>query len=278
MDKKIVFQGHTEVLPLGQGTWYMGDVASKKAGEIKALQHGIELGMTAIDTAEMYGDGRSEKLVGEAIADRRDKVFLITKVLPSNASYRGTKEACERSLKRLQTDYIDLYLLHWRGRYPLEDTVRAMIELQKEGKIKQWGVSNFDVDDMKELYDLHKGDTCAANEVLYNLSRRGIEYDLLPWCRENGLPVIAYSPIEQGRILSDKTIMEVARKHDATPAQVALAWVLSHPSVLAIPKAGSVKHVEENYNSLSVELDKEDFDLLNRTFPKPEEKVSLAMI
>jgi len=278
MDNKIVFPNEVEVLPLGQGTWYMGEDTRKRTKEINALQRGIDLGMTAIDTAELYGDGLSEELVGEAIASRRDKVFLISKVLPSNASQQGTKRACERSLKRLRTDYIDLYLLHWRGRYPLEDTVKAMLELQQEGKIRQWGVSNFDVDDMEEIHNISGGDTCATNEVLYNLSRRGIEYDLLPWCEDHQMPVIAYSPIEQGRILNEKLIIEIADKHKATAAQIALAWVLSHPSVMAIPKAGSIEHVEDNFKSLSIRLDEEDFDRLNQVFPHPEEKVSLAMI
>lgn len=278
MDNKIVFPNEVEVLPLGQGTWYMGEDTRKRTKEVNALQRGIDLGMTAIDTAELYGGGLSEELVGEAIASRRDKVFLISKVLPSNASQQGTKRACERSLKRLRTDYIDLYLLHWRGRYPLEDTVKAMLELQQEGKIRQWGVSNFDVDDMEEIYNISGGDTCATNEVLYNLSRRGIEYDLLPWCEDHQMPVIAYSPIEQGRILNEKLIIEIADKHKATAAQIALAWVLSHPSVMAIPKAGSIEHVEDNFKSLSIWLDEEDFDRLNQIFPHPEEKVSLAMI
>lgn len=278
MNHKVLFPNQTEVCALGLGTWNMGDDLAKKAEEIKALQQGIELGMSALDTAEMYGDGRSETLVGEAIADRREQVFLISKVLPSHASYQGTKQACEQSLKRLKTDHLDLYLLHWRGRFPLHETVKAMIELQREGKINQWGVSNFDVDDMEELYDLAGGSGCAANEVLYNLSRRGIEYDLLPWCQKEKLPVIAYSPIEQGRILKNKTISDIANKYHATPAQIALAWVLHTPDVLAIPKAGSIGHVEENFHSLSIHLDTDDFHLLDAAFPKPSRKIALEMI
>lgn len=278
MDKKIVFPNNEEVSSLGQGTWYMGDKPAKRTEEIKALRRGIELGLTVIDTAEMYGDGRSESLVGEAIENLREEVFLISKVLPSNASYQGTKKACEKSLKRLETDYIDLYLLHWRGSYPLEETVRAMTELQKEGKIGQWGVSNFDVDDMEELYEVENGNTCAANEVLYNLSRRGTEFDLIPWCNRNNIPVIAYSPIEQGRILNDETLREIAEKHDVTTAQIALAWVLNNPSVLAIPKAGSIEHVEENAKSLSIKLDKEDLAMLDRAFPTPDIKIPLEML
>lgn len=278
MNNKVIFPNQVEVCALGLGTWNMGEDPTKKAEEIKALQRGIELGMSAIDTAEMYGSGRSEALVGEAIAGKREQVFLISKVLPSHASYHGTKQACEQSLKRLKTDRLDLYLLHWRGGYALHETVKAMIELQREGKISQWGVSNFDQDDMEELYDLGGGDGCAANEVLYNLSRRGIEYDLMPWCEKQRLPLIAYSPIEQGRILKNKTLSDIAARYHATPAQIALAWVLRRPNVLAIPKAGKIAHVEENFQSLSFDLDADDFRLLDAAFPKPTGKVPLEMI
>lgn len=276
MEQTILFPGKTEVCALGQGTWNMGDDPDKKEDEIRALQTGIELGMQAIDTAEMYGDGRSERLVGEAIRGRRDNVFLISKVLPSHADYEGTIAACERSLKRLHTDCIDLYLLHWRGRYPLRYTVEAMEELQQAGKIRQWGVSNFDVDDMEELAHIAEG--CAANEVLYNLSRRGTEYDLLPWCKAHGVPVIAYSPIEQGRILDDPTLKQIAAKHGTTTAQTALAWVLSHPNILAIPKAGTAAHTRENHGALAITLDEEDLRLLDRTWPAPNSKIPLEMI
>lgn len=276
MEQTILFPGKTEVCALGQGTWNMGDDPDKKEDEIRALQTGIELGMQAIDTAEMYGDGRSERLVGEAIRGRRDNVFLISKVLPSHADYEGTIAACERSLKRLHTDCIDLYLLHWRGRYPLRYTVEAMKELQQAGKIRQWGVSNFDVDDMEELAHISK--SCAANEVLYNLSRRGTEYDLLPWCKAHGVPVIAYSPIEQGRILDEPTLRQIAAKHGTTTAQIALAWVLSHPNILAIPKAGTAAHTRENHGALTVRLDDEDLRLLDRTWPAPDSKIPLEMI
>lgn len=269
-----------EVGSLGQGTWNMGEDRRRRTEEIKTLQRGIDLGMTAIDTAEMYGSGLSEKLVGEALqGGYRDKVYLISKVLPSNASFKGTIEACERSLNRLKTDCIDLYLLHWRGRYPLSDTVAAMIRLQEEGKIKQWGVSNFDVSDMEELFETtEKGESCGANEVLYNLSRRGIEFDLIPWCYNKKVPIIAYSPIEQGRILGNRALRAIADKHGKTTAQIALAWVLSHPNILAIPKASTVEHVEENFESLSIRLDQDDFDLLNQAFPAPTKKCSLEMI
>lgn len=276
MKRTIIFPDKTEVCSLGLGTWYMGDDPDKKEEEIRTLQEGIDLGMTVIDTAEMYGDGRSERLVGEAIKGRRDKVFLISKVLPSNADYEGTIAACERSLKRLHTDYLDLYLLHWRGRYPLQRTVEAMEELQQAGKIHQWGVSNFDMDDMSELEEI--SNACATDEILYNLCRRGTEYDLQPWCRKRNIPLIAYSPIEQGRLLDDATLKQIAQKHECTPVQIALSWVLSHPNVLAIPKAGSLKHVKENHGSLDISLDTEDFRLLDKAYPAPEEKTPLEML
>ena len=276
MTKTIIFPDKTKVCSLGQGTWYMGDDPDKRAEEIRSLREGIDLGMTVIDTAEMYGNGRSERLVGVAISGQRHNVFLISKVLPSNADYEGTITACERSLKRLGTDYLDLYLLHWRGRYPLQETIEAMEELQQSGKIRQWGVSNFNVDDMKELENI--SEECAANEVLYNLYRRGTEYDLQPWCSKHGIPVIAYSPIEQGRILDDTTLKCIALKHGKTTAQIALAWVLSHENVLAIPKAGTLKHVKENHGALDVNLDKEDFQALKEAWPAPDTKVPLEML
>lgn len=277
MNHEIKFADGTVVPSLGQGTWYMGEDESRRTDEVRALQHGIELGMTVIDTAEMYADGGAEIVTGEALAGRRDKVFLISKVLPSNASLRGTIEACERSLRRLRTDHIDLYLLHWRGRYSLEETVEAMHRLQQDGKIGMWGVSNFDVDDMEELYQTGCTD-CATNEVLYNLSRRGVEYDLLPWSQKASMPVIAYSPIEQGRILNNPTLANIAHRHGKTPAQIALAWVLSHKGVMPIPKASNIKHVEQNAESLRIELTHDDMALLERAFPAPKTKIPLEMI
>ena len=211
---------------LGQGTWYMGDDAHRRADEVASLRLGLDLGMTLIDTAEMYGDGASEKLVGEAIAGRRDEVFLVSKVLPSNASRNGTIAACERSLRRLGTDCIDLYLLHWRGRTPFAETIAAFEALQDAGKIRYWGVSNMDVDDMREIERAPGGDAMATNQVLYNLTRRGIEYDLLPQAQDRGLPLMAYSPIEQGRLAEYPEVQAIADRHGVTPAQVALAWVL----------------------------------------------------
>lgn len=268
----------TQLSGLGQGTWYMGENREKRAEEIRALQAGIDLGLKIIDTAEMYGNGLSEKLVGEAIEGRRNDVFLISKVLPNNASRKGTKTACERSLKRLGTDTIDLYLLHWQGPYSFADTIAGMVELVAEGKIRSWGVSNMDVEEMEEIVEAPHGQTCSANEILYNLSRRGVEYDLLPWSRDRNMPVIAYSPIEQSRILDDKVLADIAEKHGASPAQIALAWVIRNPGILAIPKAGTEKHVKENAAALSIRLNSDDLKALDRRFPPPTRKVALEML
>ncbi len=272
------FRDNRKVLTLGQGTWNMGDDDTLRKTELEALRTGIDLGMTVIDTAEMYGNGRSERLVGEAIRGQRDKVYLISKVLPSNASRQGTLRACENSLKRLQTDHLDLYLLHWQGRYPFEETVEAMLQLKQEGKINEWGVSNIDVGGMEEFYAIPGGNTCAANEVVYNITRRGIEYDLIPWCCEHNIPVIAYSPVEQGRLASHPVLTEIARRHNATPTQIALAWVIRTPGIIAIPKAASASHVKENYQSLTIELTKEDLIRIDNAFPAPTRKMPLDML
>src|SRR5438270_5877416 len=263
---------------LGHGTWGMAEDTRRRADEIAALRLGLDLGMTLIDTAEMYADGAAEKLVAEAIAGRRDEVFLVSKVLPSNASRRGTITACERSLRRLGTDRLDLYLLHWRGPIPLEETLDAFAALVRTGKIRHWGVSNFDVSDMEELVDLPGGTAVATNQVLYNLTRRGIEYDLLPWCRERGLPIMAYSPIEQGRLLGHRELQGVAARHGATPAQVALAWVLRQDGVNAIPRAGTPAHVRENRAALDLRLTEQDFAALDRAFPPPTGPRPLEML
>lgn len=276
--RTVTLPGGTKVPALGQGTWYMGESASKRAGDITALQTGIDLGMTLIDTAEMYGSGRSEELVGEALAGRRDQVFLVSKVLPSNASRQGTKKACERSLKRLRTDVIDLYLLHWQGSYPFEDTIASMLELQREGKIRHWGVSNMDVAEMEAIVSIPKGNTCATNQILYNLSRRGVEYDLLPWCAKRSMPVMAYSPIEQSRILNDRTLLAVAKRHNATPAQAALAWVLRDPAIIAIPKAGNPAHVRENAAAIDLALTPQDLAEFDAAFRAPTRKMHLEML
>jgi len=263
---------------LGQGTWYMGDDAHRRADEIASLRLGLDLGMTLIDTAEMYGDGASEKLVGEAIAGRRDEVFLVSKVLPSNASRNGTIAACERSLRRLGTDCIDLYLLHWRGRTPFAETIAAFEALQDAGKIRYWGVSNMDVDDMREIERAPGGDAMATNQVLYNLTRRGIEYDLLPQAQDRGLPLMAYSPIEQGRLAEYPEVQAIADRHGVAPAQVALAWVLRQDGVIAIPKASTPEHVRENRAALDLQLTAEDLEELDDMFPPPHGPEPLEMI
>jgi diketogulonate reductase-like aldo/keto reductase len=275
---RILDIGGHPVPVLGQGTWYIGDSSTTRATEVAALRRGIECGMTLIDTAEMYGNGRAENLVGEAIAGMRDRVYLVSKVLPSNASMEGTIRACEASLKRLRTDSIDLYLLHWRGRYPLRDTVEGFERLIEQRKIRAWGVSNFDVDDMEELFTTDGGDSCAANQVLYNPEHRGIEYDLLPWCAGHGVTVMAYSPVGQGgKLLNSAAIRTIARKRHVSPAQAALAWCLRQ-SVVAIPKASSVKHAEENAAAADLTLDAEDLAGIDRVYPHPKRKQSLDML
>lgn len=268
--KTITFNNGSQVLALGQGTWNMGKSHAKRIEELKALRCGIDLGMTLIDTAEMYDN---EEMIGEAISGIRQKVFLVSKVLPSHASIKGTIQACERSLKKLKTDYLDLYLLHWRGSYPFEDTVTAMQQLVNAGKIKMWGVSNMDVPQMEEFFALPYGNTCAANQVAYNLQTRGIEYDLLPWSREKNMPVMAYSPVGEGKLTDHYLLKEIARNKDVTPTQIALAWVIRHPGIIAIPKAGTVKHVEENYKSLSLELTTQELEELDKVFTPPTRKM-----
>jgi diketogulonate reductase-like aldo/keto reductase len=263
---------------LGQGTWFMGEDGRQFHQEADALRLGLDLGMSLIDTAEMYGDGGAEEVVGEAIEGRRKDVFLVSKVLPSNASRRGTVLACERSLKRLKCETIDLYLLHWRGGYPLEETVAAFEELIKAGKIRYWGVSNFDVEDMEELESVSGGKTAASNQVLYNLSRRGVEFALLPWCKSRKIPVMAYSPIEQGRMLNHPALARVAEECGVTPAAVALAFVLSQEGVIAIPKSSTSKHIHENCRALEVKLSARQLAILNEAFPPPRQKRPLEMI
>jgi diketogulonate reductase-like aldo/keto reductase len=266
------------VAALGQGTWNMGDDPARRREELEALRLGIELGMTLIDTAEMYGDGRAESLVGEAIAGQRENVFLVSKVLPANASRKGVARSCEASLKRLKTDRLDLYLLHWSGAHPLEETVRGFEDLLAAGKARSWGVSNLDLQEMRKLVALPGGKACATNQVLYNLSRRGIEFDLLPWSQERGLSIMAYSPVEQGRVLRNLALEEVARRLEATPAQVALAWVLRQKGVVAIPKAGTAAHVRENRGALELRLGVKELAELDRAFPPPRGSAPLEMI
>lgn len=275
---QVKLASSTHVPALGQGTWYMGEDARQRRLEIEALQCGIELGMTLIDTAEMYADGGAEEVVGEAIGGRRDDVFLVSKVLPYNASARGTIEACERSLKRLGTEKIDLYLLHWRGRYPLEETLSAFEELKRVGKIGAWGVSNFDTDDMQELANIAGGKAVATNQILYNLIRRGPEFDLLPWCGAREVPLMAYSPIEQGRLLGNSVLHEVADEIGVSPAAVALAWTMRNGNVIAIPKTSKLSHVRENRNAADIKLTEEQLTLLDRTFAPPTRKTALEML
>jgi diketogulonate reductase-like aldo/keto reductase len=267
-----------EIPVLGQGTWCMAEDSRRRAGEVAALRAGIDLGMTLIDTAEMYGDGASEKLIAEALAGRRADLFLVSKVLPHHATRKGTIAACEASLRRLGTDYLDLYLLHWRGQVPLGETLEALQTLVRDGKIRQWGVSNFDVSDMEELEQLAGSDKPAVNQVLYNLSRRGIEYDLIPWCAKRGIAVMAYSPVEQGRLLNHATLRRISERHKATPAQVALAWVLRQPGMIAIPKAGKVDHVADNRHALELQFSDDDLAELDRAFPPPTGPQPLEMI
>jgi diketogulonate reductase-like aldo/keto reductase len=255
---------------LGQGTWHLAENPFRRETEMAALRLGLDLGMTLIDTAEMYADGGAEVLVGEAIAGRRDQVFLVSKVLPSNATLPGTIAACEASLRRLGTDRLDLYLLHWRGRVPLRETVEAFNVLMQGGRIRNWGVSNFDMRDMTELASVPGGAAVATDQVLYNLTRRGIEWDLLPWCQELRIPIMAYAPIEQGRLLGHPTLEAVAARHRATPGQVAIAWVLRHDLVSTIPRAGTPAHVRENRAALGVHLTDEDYADLDAAFPPPD--------
>src|SRR5437762_9359621 len=278
--KTVQLPDGTHVPALGQGTWGMGEKKSARNDEVAALQLGIDLGMTLIDTAEMYGEGGAEKMVADAIAGKRDRVFVVTKVYPHNASERKMPKACERSLKRLRIDAIDLYLLHWREKNPpLAETVEAFEKLQSAGKIKRWGVSNFDVEHMKELLAIDGGANCAANQVLYNLENREIEVALLPWSSKNNIPIMAYSPVGHGRgLLENGTLNKISKRYDATPAQIAFAWVLRQPSFIAIPKSSNEQHVRDNAHSIDVKLAKDDLADLDRKFPPPKSKKSLPML
>ena len=278
MLRSVTLAAGRQVPALGQGTWHMGERKSERAREIAALQLGLDLGMTLIDTAEMYGDGGAEEVVGAAISGRREQVFVVSKVTPHNASLRGTIAACERSLKRLAIERIDLYLLHWRGSHPLADTVSAFEKLKAAGKIGAWGVSNLDTDDMDELVTVPAGGNCAANQVLFNLAERGIEWDLLPWCRQRGIPVMAYCPVDQGgRMLRSAVLKKVGERHGASTAQIALAWLVRQAGVIAIPKAVTEAHIHANRAALDIELTAADLAELDQAFPPPRRKVPLAM-
>ncbi|MEI9420260.1 aldo/keto reductase [Mesorhizobium sp. Cs1299R1N1] len=268
-----------EAIPvLGQGTWKMGEDSRRRSEEVDALKLGLDLGVTLIDTAEMYAGGGAEEVVAKAIAGRRAEVFLVSKVLPSNASRAGVQRACENSLRRLATDRIDLYLLHWSGSVPLSETVEAFEALKKAGKIRHWGVSNFDTDEMQELALLSDGDKVQTNQVLYNLVRRGPEFDLTPWMRKRGIPLMAYSPVEQGALAHNDRLAAVAARHGATAAQIALAWIMQQDGVIAIPKAGSQAHVRQNFAALDIKLTPQDIADLDRAFPPPSRKSGLEMI
>ncbi|MEN4831189.1 aldo/keto reductase [Pantoea vagans] len=283
MRNTINFAGFSDLPVIGQGTWYMGENPAQRAGEVAALQAGLECGLQLIDTAEMYAEGGAEEVVGQALLGRRDKALLVSKVYPWNASEVDAIEACERSLRRLQTDYLDLYLLHWRGNIPLEETLRTMERLQQQGKIRYWGVSNFDTDDMAELWDEPGGNQCATNQVLYHLASRGIEFDLLPVCQQRGVPVMAYCPLAQAGRLRDALFTDVvqnqiAQQKGISVAQLLLAWVIRQPGVIAIPKASSVIHVQENAAALEVELTDEELQLIDRAWPAPQHKLPLDIV
>lgn len=284
IEKRVITLNDATTVPaLGQGTWYMGEKEHKRKDEINALKLGIELGMTLIDTAEMYGDGGAERVVGEAIKNHRDEVFLVSKVYPHHSGLNKISTACKNSLKRLGTDYLDLYLLHWRGRVPLAEVVEGMEKLKKEGKIRRWGVSNFDTDDMKELINVPSGSNCVTNQVLYHLGSRGIEFDLLPWQREQKMPVMAYSPIAQGgtlrrQLLTDSTVLDIAKKYEVSPIQIILSWCIRSNDLIAIPKAVKIEHVIENASAARIYFDQDDLDRLDQVFPKPSRKVPLDVI
>ncbi|MBN3745101.1 aldo/keto reductase [Burkholderia sp. Se-20373] len=268
-----------ETIPkLGQGTWEMGERPARRADEIAALREGVELGMTLVDTAEMYGDGATEELVGEALAGLRDDVFLVSKVYPHHASRRGVVAACDASLKRLRTDRLDLYLLHWRGSVPLEETVEGFEALQRAGKIRRWGVSNFDTADMEELVDDAGGGACATNQILYNIARRGPEFDLLPWLADHRMPAMVYSPVDHGRLPKRSPLDEIARLRGVSVMRVALAWVLAQPGVFAIPKASKIEHVRDNRAALDFELSDDERARLDAYFRPPRSKRALEML
>jgi diketogulonate reductase-like aldo/keto reductase len=267
------------VLPnLGLGTWRMGENDATRGEEIAALRLGLDLGLRLIDTAEMYGSGGAERVVAEAVSDRRDRVVIVSKVLPQNASYRGTIAACERTLKRLNTDRVDLYLLHWPGEHPLDETLRAFVDLRRDGKILHYGLSNFDVDEMVRSEGFPGGAGVGVDQVLYNVERRGIERTLIPWCASRNIAIMAYSPIEQGRLRPDPALQRVAARHDATPAQVALAWTLRHDNVVAIPKAARPAHVRDNVKAADLVLTEEDLADIDRAFPAPRGDVPLETL
>jgi diketogulonate reductase-like aldo/keto reductase len=276
--RRVALPSGESVPALGLGTWRMGEDRRQQKAEADALRLGFDLGMTLVDTAEMYGEGGAEEVVGDAIKGQRDRVFVVSKVYPHNASRRSTIVACERSLKRLRSDRLDLYLLHWRGDTPLADTVEAFVRLQEAGKIRYWGVSNFDVADMQEVVALPTGTSVATNQVLYNLKHRGIEHALLPWCRARRIPIMAYSPVDQGRLVRARTLKRIGEQHQATPAQVALAWLLTREDLIVIPKAGDSGHVRLNRAAADIALTNADVQELDAEFPPPDAPTALEVI
>jgi diketogulonate reductase-like aldo/keto reductase len=275
---RVTLPDGESVPAFGLGTWHMGEDRRRAADEEAALKLGIELGMTLIDTAEMYGNGTAEEIVARAAKGVRDRLFIVSKVLPHNASRNGVVEACERSLKRLKTDHIDLYLLHWRGSVPFAETLAGFAQLKRDGKIRHHGVSNFNTDDMQEWVGLAGGETVASNQILYNLGRRGPQYELIPWCRERAISIMAYTPLDQGRILGNRALQEVAARHGASAAQVALAWLLRQDGMIVIPKATTLEHVRDNRGALDLALDASDLAALDRAFPPPTGRTALGML
>jgi len=275
--RHVTLKSGDKVPVLGLGTWHMGERKSERAAEVAAIRLGVDLGIRLIDTAEMYGEGGAEEMLAEALAGRRDDIFLVSKVYPHNASRKGVVAACERSLKRLKTDRLDLYLLHWRGAVPLAETVEAFERLKKDGKIRQWGVSNLDAGDMEELAGVPNGNDCASNQVLYHLDSRGIEWSVLPKCQKAEIMVMAYSPLGQGPLLRKPALKKIADKHGVDPAAIALAWVLRQPGVVAIPKAVRPEHVRANMQALDVKLDADDLKALDAAFPPPQRATPLDM-
>ncbi|MGF6341532.1 diketogulonate reductase-like aldo/keto reductase [Citrobacter sp. 506] len=280
--KQVMFTKQVSLPAIGQGTWYMGEDTGRRREEVSALRAGLDLGLRLIDTAEMYADGAAEEVVGEALTGRRDSAFLVSKVYPWNAGGQKAIAACEASLRRLKTDYLDLYLLHWTGSFSFAETVDAMEALIAQGKIRRWGVSNLDYDDMQALWQVTGGRECATNQVLYHLASRGIEYDLLPWCQQQQMPVMAYSPLAQagrlrGDLFSHSVVNDIAHAHNVSAAQILLAWVIRLPGVMAIPKAASVAHVEQNAAALEITLSVDELKQLDKAYPAPKGKTALDM-
>ena len=278
MGKLVTLPSGESVPSMGLGTWHMGERIGNPKTEVDALSRGLDLGATLIDTAEMYARGGAERVVGSAIKGRRDDVFIVSKILPHNASFDGTIRACENSLQRMEIESIDLYLLHWPGNHPLEITVSAFEQLKTDGKIKHWGVSNFDTSDMQELYGIPEGKNCQINQVLYNLSRRGIEWDLLPWCRSKGLPIMAYSPIEQGRLLENKKLKALASEIGVSAAQLSIAWSIRKNDIITIPKASNLEHVGQNIDAWTIKLESAILDELDKLFEPPVRKKGLDIL